>query len=72
MPAGSGSVTVTFTADEGPSFVTVIEYVTVLPATTGSTESVLEMRTSALGWTVVPCVAELLAFDDLAKRRKAA
>jgi hypothetical protein len=60
-PAGSGSLTETPWASDGPAFVTVSVYVSVAPTEIGSTSSVFVIARSALVATVVPCVAESFA-----------
>jgi hypothetical protein len=60
VPAGSVSVNVALAALLGPLFVIVIVYEMLLPALTGSGESVLVSRRSAAVATVVVAVAELL------------
>jgi hypothetical protein len=59
-PAGKISVTMTPVALLGPLLVTVIVYVNVLPTTTGSGASVLEIDRSAAALTVVVVVELLL------------
>jgi hypothetical protein len=62
VPAGSVSLIVTDCASLGPAFATVIVYVTLAPAATGSGESVIVMLTSAEpAPTLVVVVAELFA-----------
>jgi hypothetical protein len=60
VPDGSASVICTPAALEGPPFETVTVYVKLLPAETGSGESVFVTERSAAGTTVVPAVAVLL------------
>src|SRR5581483_8826092 len=59
--AGTASVTVTICASDGPLFEKLIVYVRLLPALTGSGESVLVTVRSACVCTVVVAVAVLLA-----------
>jgi hypothetical protein len=61
VPAGSGSLTVTLDASDGPLLVTPIVYVRFVPAVTGSGESDLATARSAEAATVVVDVAELFA-----------
>lgn len=63
VPAGTVSLTVTAAALEGPAFATVIVYVTLLPAMTGSGESAFVIERSADGLTVVPWVDELFVLS---------
>ncbi len=56
---GSVSVTTTPVASDGPRFVTVTAYVTLLPATTGSTRSVFVIVRSAADVTASVSVAAL-------------
>src|SRR5262249_31260322 len=59
--AGVASVTVTVCASDGPLLVKLIVYVTLLPAKTGSGESLLLTGSSADACTVVAAVPVLLA-----------
>jgi hypothetical protein len=59
--AGSGSLRVTLSASDGPLLVTVIVYVTTLPAMTGSGVTVLRSATSAARLTRVVAVELLFA-----------
>jgi hypothetical protein len=61
VPTGSGSEIWTLFAVEGPAFAAVSVYVRLVPAVTGSTESVFVSETSTRGLIVVPCDAELFA-----------
>ena len=62
VPTGIASVTTTPAGSvDGPSFVSVMEYVVDVPATTEATPSVLAIRRSAAGVTVVVSMSELFA-----------
>ena len=52
-PAGSVSVNTTPVAVDGPRLVTVMEYVSTLPALTGSGESAMSTPRSAAGLTLI-------------------
>jgi hypothetical protein len=58
--AGKVSATVAAVTFDGPAFVAVIVYVTLLPGTTVATPSVFVIERSAVGLSVSVSVAELL------------
>ena len=68
---GTGSVTPTLAAVEGPRLVTMIVKVTLLPTVTGEGDAVCEIARSAAALTVVTTDAELLPVEGSGTAEKA-